>query len=284
VGDLTDFRALDVAIGLAFLYWLLSIVCSAIVEAIAGFWGWRARNLERAIKRLLGDDDDQFWKNERIRVLQKSDGRGRRKPSYIPARAFALTVLYEFADDLRGDDPGLTPTAEIRKRRQQVDKIKIKAVKAALSDVVSEGRTEFDDFRGALETKFDEVMDRASGWYKRKTQFALVTIATVVTLAGNVDSVQVAESLSKGVEIPLGWNDVEPALDDFDGWLSRVAGWLVTIFALALGAPFWFDVFGKFAHLRATGNREGTAKDSERAAEDRDDPSGRRRARSAGGG
>jgi hypothetical protein len=258
VGELTDSPALDVAIGLFFLYLLLSVVCSAIVEAIAGWRQWRFKKLEQAIDQLLDGCDHKlwgeegFWDDRRIRVLH--DGKRSRKPSYIPARAFALAVLDKVARDLRSHDPGLTPTAEIRKRRQQVEKIEIKTVKATLSDVVSEGRTEFDDFRAALETKFDEVMDRASGWYKRKTQCALLLTAVVVTLVGNVDSVQIAESLSEGDEIPLGWNDW-PALDN-------VAGWAVTIFALALGAPFWFDVLGKFAHLRAAGNREGTAKDS----------------------
>ena len=33
--DLTGFPALDVAIGLAFLFFLLSTICSAISEAIA---------------------------------------------------------------------------------------------------------------------------------------------------------------------------------------------------------------------------------------------------------
>jgi hypothetical protein len=64
--------------------------------------------------------------------------------------------------------------------------------------------------------------------------------------------------------------------DDFWSWLGRLAGWSATVLALSLGAPFWFDVLGKFARLRNTGNREGTLKDDDRAAEDRDDPSRRR--------
>ena len=38
--------------------------------------------------------------------------------------------------------------------------------------------------------------------------------------------------------------------------LKMVVGWLLTIAAISLGAPFWFDLLGKVAHLRGSGTRE----------------------------
>ena len=167
--------------------------------------------------------------------------------------------------------------------------VKNDTIRAPLLDVLNEGRTGFDDFRAALETKFDEVMDRTSGWYKRRTQRWLIGIAGLITLAGNVDTVHVATSLwdsnlDAGGEagLPLGWGD-SGRPDSVLGWIGKPLGYALTVFALTLGGPFWFDVLGKYAHLRSTGNREGTAKDDARSAEDRDDPSGRRRARNTGG-
>ena len=32
-----------------------------------------------------------------------------------------------------------------------------------------------------------------------------------------------------------------------------IVGWLFTIAAVSLGAPFWFDLLGKVARLRAAG-------------------------------
>src|SRR5258707_1136311 len=46
---------LEVAIGMAFIYLLLSLFCTAINEAIAGFLGSRAKNLEKGIKSLFTD-------------------------------------------------------------------------------------------------------------------------------------------------------------------------------------------------------------------------------------
>ena len=38
--------------------------------------------------------------------------------------------------------------------------------------------------------------------------------------------------------------------------LSMIVGWLLTIGAISLGAPFWFDLLGKVSHLRGSGTKE----------------------------
>ncbi len=48
------------------------------------------------------------------------------------------------------------------------------------------------------------------------------------------------------------------SLGVWSAWIARTArdhalGWLVTILAISLGAPFWFDVLNKFMNLRNTG-------------------------------
>ena len=50
--------------------------------------------------------------------------------------------------------------------------------------------------------------------------------------------------------------------DPFPGITTRmIVGWLLTIAAISPGAPFWFDLLGKIAHLRAFGkNRAGDGK------------------------
>src|ERR1700750_383946 len=52
-----DFPALDVAIGLAFVFFVLAITCSGINEAIASAMRWRAQDLERGLWELLQDPE-----------------------------------------------------------------------------------------------------------------------------------------------------------------------------------------------------------------------------------
>lgn len=47
-----------------------------------------------------------------------------------------------------------------------------------------------------LEQWFNDAMDRVSGVYKRKSQYVVVAIAVLVTVLANVDSMQIADSLS----------------------------------------------------------------------------------------
>lgn len=37
--------------------------------------------------------------------------------------------------------------------------------------------------------------------------------------------------------------------------LTTVFGWLITILAISLGAPFWFDALGKLSNLRMAGKK-----------------------------
>jgi hypothetical protein len=58
----------------------------------------------------------------------------------------------------------------------------------------------------------------------------------------------------------LGWHE-NPFWDkklnrwhwDWTDWLERLIGWLLTVLALSLGAPFWFDVLNKFINIRSAG-------------------------------
>ncbi len=61
----------------------------------------------------------------------------------------------------------------------------------------------------------------------------------------------------KRLGLPLGWAKANQPSDLWSG-VGRVFDWMATILAVSLGAPFWFDVLGKFAKIRNAGNREGT--------------------------
>jgi hypothetical protein len=56
------------------------------------------------------------------------------------------------------------------------------------------------------------------------------------------------------------WYDDWPghASNGFGGWImyllrERLGGWVITILAISLGAPFWFDTLSKFINVRNAG-------------------------------
>jgi hypothetical protein len=50
----------------------------------------------------------------------------------------------------------------------------------------------------------------------------------------------------------IGWQG-NPRDDSFLVWLARLLGWFLTILAVSLGAPFWFDMLNKFINIRSAG-------------------------------
>ncbi|MBM4111870.1 MAG: hypothetical protein FJ253_00595, partial [Phycisphaerae bacterium] len=59
---------------------------------------------------------------------------------------------------------------------------------------------------------------------------------------------------TRGLALPLGWTWSEAcAVYASSAWYSKTFGLLITAIAVALGAPFWFDVLQKLASLRSTG-------------------------------
>src|SRR5512141_56871 len=98
-------EVLDVAIGLALVFLVLSFMASAIREAIEALMKSRAAYLERAIRELVDDPDGtgmakEFYEHPLIYSLyqgqfeyKKTRWSGGGLPAYIPARTFAQTIV-----------------------------------------------------------------------------------------------------------------------------------------------------------------------------------------------
>jgi hypothetical protein len=64
--------------------------------------------------------------------------------------------------------------------------------------------------------------------------------------------------------VPIGWaqNDKSKGdpryitLGSLGGWAHVLGGWFLTILAVSLGAPFWFDTLSRLSRLRGTGKPE----------------------------
>jgi hypothetical protein len=311
MSGLGGLQVLDVAIGLAALFFLLSTALSAINEGIANVLGWRAKTLEDGLRRLISDTqvkdgvrswfgridknsgDDPvlltLWDHWRMKALVRnpdSNLRRRARPSYVPPRAFSLALAETLAASANEGDPTKPSPWE------QADKDILAGVLAA-ADGLPEGQLKnvakkasinahktLDGFRAQVEHLFNDSMERASGWYKRKVQTMLLVLATVVVIGLNIDTVHVTTSLLNDaplrqavaarasdagtpedaaaaidkieeLKLPVGWGANAP-----DNVFAAIPGWLIAIAALNLGAPFWFDLLSRFSRLRGSGLQE----------------------------
>jgi hypothetical protein len=309
---------LDTAIGLVFVFLLVSLACSAAKEFIEIMLKQRPAYLRHGVLRLFGGDtplahewQHKLYVHPLIQALCKHSNKW---PSYIPSETFAKAIL-DLVRTQTGDTlpaPGSANAA--RELEATIEKIPNEAVREALLAAVGITTRTIEDVQREIETWFNNTMERVSGWYKQWSQVWIFGIGAVITLLLNLDAIAVGRSLwqdpalratlvqaaQKEVEegaqreakkkaaqgqpvgedpeagwkrvketasrvselgVPVGWDsddprsvprssgpDARPVRD----WLLKALGWLITILAVSLGAPFWFDVLNRFMIVRST--------------------------------
>lgn len=314
--------ALDVAIGLLFLYLLLALVCSTVNEVISTAFGMRARFLQLGLLNLLSAAPNptdegkvalkRFYAHPLVQTLVRPK-RGPdpatdpteptkwwRKPpypSYLPSRTFvaALTDLARDTTEWRAAAKPEQAEAAVERMNAAADDFEREIasipnthLSEALLAVYRSVEKDASKFHHAAEQWFDDAMERVSGWYKRRVQLFLFAIATLAVFALNADSltsgrvlwrddavraavVKKAEATAAGeldeveveravkeLDLPLGWelsrgDGPTEIPDDPLAILAKLLGLALTIGAVMLGAPFWFDLLSKIMRVRSTG-------------------------------
>jgi hypothetical protein len=225
--------ALDVVIGLVFIFLLYSLLVTIIQEIIANKFSYRAKFLEKAIARMLEDDDNKkspilvrlgfqlslskaqqanslftstFYKHPLIKYLGERPGKS--KPSYLVSETFSKVIV----DILRGDN--ISPGQEIRSAIQNtLDKATITwgnwgnsmnishPIKPQtllyLKSIWADSQGDVERFKEILENWFNETMDRTTGWYKKYAQFISLVIGFFIAVGFNVNTIEIAHKLEK---------------------------------------------------------------------------------------
>ncbi len=356
---------LDVLIGLITVYLSFAMACTVIVEAMASWLSVRSKNLEAGLNELFAGElkqgkkfVDAFYSHPLILALSKGD---KARPSYIPPETVAQVV----------ESLVMTANGAVTTLEEAVDKLPgmpdTNRIKGTLEALVAQTSKDPAAFRSAVEKHFDAVMDRASGWVKRRQQKVAFLVSALFVTVANVDTIVLATSLasnpearakmvaiaetrleeakanektmegegknSKGTDentgqdkkkqaedrakptnqqtvdatkpaeqssgvspkpvkeesddglsaakqqiedarkavrqaelalqsagLPMGWKEWPSRIE----WPAKVIGLLVSIFAVSLGAPFWFDTLQRVMRVRQSGISPREKKDEKK--------------------
>ncbi|HYL74838.1 MAG TPA: hypothetical protein VEU96_11575 [Bryobacteraceae bacterium] len=305
---------LDVLIGLSLFYLLLSLICTTVSEMFANWLKTRATFLDQGITRLLGSDaiKQKLYAHPLIKSLKSADDQ---PPSYIPAEKFATALL-----DIVTGDKKLSDMEAVQDGTKG-DADYQKALKALL-----DASPNFAALHKNVEEWFNSNMDRVSGWFKKNRQAWSLSLAILVTLIVNADTLKVVHvlwtnpdrraamtdlaakrlkepppasvtypdpdnatastpdvSVPKSPEEALS-NDEQQMLGELTGWkadseklqgqaggawwsalwgivCTHLLGWILTMIAVSLGAPFWFDTLNRFMNIRNSGRAPDEPRD-----------------------
>ena len=198
---------LEVAIGMAFVYLILSLFCTAINEAIAGILGSRGKNLEKGIKSLFTDGfkasgvtlTQSIYDHGLVQSLYRSTETeqpwysklGSNLPSYIPARVFSSAL----SDVLFGGNADPAAPTTLSSMLTKVQELPDSKGKQAILTLVSQAGGDITKTRQAFEAWYNDGMERVAGWYKRKTQIVLFVIGLGIAISLNVDSIMIGRNL-----------------------------------------------------------------------------------------
>lgn len=187
---------LTVVIGIVFVLLLLSLLATTIMELLASFFHLRGRNLTQALRNMLASTDDSeqllndFKSNSLYKHLSQQYTRTKQgPPSYIDAQTFQ-SILFDII--LKGEG--------IDKLKDKIDALPDPDLKNVLNQLLNDADNELDLFKINIEKWYSDVMDRASGWYKRYTQKVLIWLGILIALVFNADTFSIYENLSSDPE------------------------------------------------------------------------------------
>ncbi|RYE51215.1 MAG: hypothetical protein EOP48_18535 [Sphingobacteriales bacterium] len=306
---------IDIVLSLVFVYFLYSLLITTINEIIASTLDLRAKTLARGIQRMLSDTTDKktnkdelvktFYEQPVIRFLGQDNNK---RPAYISPALFSKGLI-----DLLKDKAANKSLSKLTQISNGIETIRNSDPQTAkfIESLLEDAQNDLDEFRRLLEGWFNETMERATGWYKKRAQRITVNLGFLIALSFNVDSIAIVRYLSQHPEaatemadmaqkyaeahkdsqgqltvqekdtlnfylkkakelldveiadankvLGLGWNkkELQKDISIFDGnelgyWALKLIGLLLTTLALALGAPFWFDILNKVIQLRSS--------------------------------
>ncbi len=291
---------LQIVIGLIFILLLLSLLATTIMELLASGLALRGRNLEKALKNMLASSemDDStlvaFKDNSLYRQLSYRFGRRRYAPSYMSAKSFQ-SILFDIVLGNKEES--------VSNLKEKIEEVPDEDLRNVLKQLLRDGEDHVDSFKQEVQKWYNNIMDRASGWYKRSTQKILIGVGLFIAVLFNADTISIYQNLKSNPQsleqlvnmaeqfvdenegrslaqqdvefeqaydklkslinneinqiqnFGLGWNEV--TLNDIDerGWAVKILGWIVTAFAISLGAPFWFDLLKRIVNVRGAGSQ-----------------------------
>lgn len=330
------FPILDLVVGMMFIYFLLSIICSSAVEMAMTVFKIRGRILGKWLMRIFDQPVAQaggktlgqaIMDHCSITALSEEG----MSPSYIDAKNFSAALIEKISFDPNNPKSITADLDTLITKIQNTNCLSIEIQRTLLSYAheVKEKFAGVEEFKGKVEDWYNSSMERLTGELKRKyaRPFTII-IALIATVLLNADSISIAKYLYSNPEaraslvakayeavnndslknkmnaykysvadsllpdssaskqdellraidekvkdiqmadaslkevIPIGWNDSEwKNMKDPLNVFTKLLGFIVTMLAMVMGAPFWFDMLNKIANLRGSGPKPVVSQD-----------------------
>ncbi len=198
-------QALEVVIGLIFIYYVLGSIVSMVTQWINEFLETRGKALERYLVKIVGDKKIE----DLVKLPQLQSLRPIRYKNFLsvfgsvtePKRIekIPVSILVDSYFDLIGltsnKDLNLMQLAEL------VDKLPDSEGKQAFIQWINQGVTSIDDLRKRTTAYFTGMMEQASATFRANARSFVIILSIAVTVLFGTDSLQLAKALWTNAEL-----------------------------------------------------------------------------------
>lgn len=193
-------RVLDVALGLALVFTLVSFAVSLLTEWLSALWGQRSRLLHKALLQMLGTvkgaevgDHPLVQSLVPRRWLACPKG-----PSYLPTDLFVTTLVAVL--DPQGEGTRSQSSLLERLKSLPADDL----VRQTLTPLVEQAGDDWAAVKKSLGDWFDRVMDEVTAWYRRWSQLVLFLAGFALAAVVGVDALDITRTLWVDTEVRQG--------------------------------------------------------------------------------
>lgn len=285
-------QALEVVIGLVFIYYVLGSIVSLITQWINEAFETRGRSLEKHLMRIVGDKQvGDFVKLPQLEALRPiryknmfsvfTSATEPKKVEKIPAATLVETYF---------DFVGLTANTEVNADglKNIITVLPETETRQAILKWIDQGVTNVEELRKRTTTYFGGVMEQASSTFKSNARSFVIVLSILLTLLLGTDSIELAKTLwtnaglralavaqaqvavqQEGADaniddliqqlgalniVHIGWWQMTPP----DGnWVLyvvlKILGLGLTAAAVSQGSSFWYDLLKKVVSKGGSG-------------------------------
>lgn len=202
---------LSLIFGLIFIYFMLSMVCNALFEALSSWLDFRSTLLTQWVQKTFPGIYPLLLNNT---VLDGLSAKGE-STSYMSSANFATSLLGVIARYWQQTPNNLNEVEAALDDFKNHEAARFNSTRSIIPDdfnqalltFISEARLASTDqaeqmklFRNKVEVWFDSMMDRITGNYRRKSINWILGIAFVVAVVGDIDSISIVKYLSSNPE------------------------------------------------------------------------------------
>lgn len=192
--------SIEVVLGLILIILFYSLLATIVMELLSNYLGFRGKHLEKVLRNMLSSKEEEggtfseFLKSPLYQQLAGKFYGKKGPPSYLSSKSFRSILMKILGG--KGVESGVG-------LKSRIDELPDEQLQQVLTQLLEDANYQVNTFKENVEGRYDDIMDRASGWYTRYAQKLLLLIGLGIAIVFNADTLAIYASLASSSKADL---------------------------------------------------------------------------------